>query len=96
MQIEERVYNGDRARDVLENEAFIDAFASVELEVTDKWKNSPARDEAGREKLWLLLWALKQVQSALTTTLETGKLARMELNQRQSLRDRAKDWLTQS
>jgi hypothetical protein len=88
--LEEQIYDGNRARECLENEQFIRAFDSIEQELTNAWQTSPARDEAGREKIYLTLKLLGRLKSALTTSLETGKLAEAERIYQQSLLDRAK------
>lgn len=88
--LEQRLYQGDRAKEVLENEAFIAAFEAIEKEVIDQWTNSPARDVDGREKLWSYLHLLRKVRTQLQSTLETGTLAKLELQHRQSLSDRAR------
>lgn len=88
--IEQRRYDGDQARLVLENEAFTAALADIRQEITDQWKNSPARDHEGREKLWQLLKLADKLESNLRTMLETGKLAALELKEQQSWADRAK------
>lgn len=90
--LETRLYEGNRAKEVLENEAFIAAFDAIEQEVTETWKNSPARDAEGREKCFTYLKMLQKVKAHLTTTLETGKLAELELQHKQTLLDRAKQW----
>jgi hypothetical protein len=87
---EQQLYSGDRAKEVLENEAFIAAFEAIETEVMEQWKNSPARDKEGRESLWAYLMLLKKVQTHLVTTMETGKLAKLEIAHQQTLFDRAK------
>lgn len=88
--IEQRVYEGNRAKEVLDNEVFQAVFTDIEQEVTQSWMDSPARDQEGREKLWQYLTLLRKVKAHLTTTLETGKLAQLELQHKQSLYDRAK------
>lgn len=90
MEIEERIYNGDRAREVLENPAYAAAFADIKQEITEQWKNSPARDHEGREKLWSLLKLADKLESMLKTSMETGKLARLDLQHKQTIADRAK------
>lgn len=89
--IETRIYEGDRAREVLENEVFQAVWADIEKEWTDAWMNSPARDEAGREKLYQYVMTLRKLKAQITTTLETGKLAQLDLQHKQTLADRAKD-----
>lgn len=88
--LEERIYDGNRARECLENEQFNWAFESIEQELTNAWRTSPARDEAGREKIYLTLHLLTKLKAALTSSLETGKLAEAERIYQQSLLDRAK------
>jgi hypothetical protein len=90
MELSQRIYQGDRAREVLENEAFVQAFADIEQELTDTWKTSPARDESGREKIWLMLSLLGKLKSTFQTSLETGTLAKLELQHKQTLAERAR------
>lgn len=92
--LDQRLFEGDRAREVLENEAFAAAFDATEQEVIEQWTNSPARDAAGRESLWQYLMILRKVKANLTTTMETGKLARIELQHKQSMADKARGWLS--
>ena len=90
MNLSDRIYNGDRAKEVLENEAFISAFNAIEQEVIEQWTNSPARDSTVREQCWIYLMLLRKVKTQLKSTLETGTLARLELQHEQSIKDRAK------
>lgn len=91
--LETRLHDGTRAKEVLENEVFQAVFQRIEQEVIDQWTNSPARDEVGREKCWQYLMLLRKVKTHLTSTLETGQLAELELNHKQSLRDQLKTGL---
>lgn len=90
MEINERIYEGDQARLVLENEAFQQALGDIKTELTDQWKQSPARDQEGREKLYQLLRLAEKLEANLRTRLETGRLARIELEHNLTLMDRAK------
>ena len=90
MEIEQRIYNGDRAREVLENEAFQWAFDELKKELTESWEKSPARDQEGREKLYQLLKLADKLKVNLTTSLETGKQARLDLDYQESLAQKAK------
>lgn len=91
--IEKRVYDGNRAKEVLENEAFQQVFADVEQELYQAWTESPARDAEGRERIHNYLMMLRKVKQHLTSALETGKLAELELQHQQTLKDRMKAWL---
>lgn len=90
MEIEQRIYNGDRAREVLENEAFIASMADIRQEIIEQWEQSPARDCEGREKLWNLLKLQEKLAAALKTRMETGTLAKAELRHKQTLAQRAR------
>jgi hypothetical protein len=90
--IEKRIYDGHRAKEVLENEAFQQVFKDIEQEFVEQWKESPARDNEGREKIWIYLSILRKVETHLKTALDTGKLAELELQHKQSLLDRMKIW----
>jgi hypothetical protein len=91
--LEERIYDGNRARECLENEQFNRAFESIEQELTNAWRTSPARDVEAREKIFLSLQLLTKLKATLTSSLETGKLAEVERIYQQSLLERAKESL---
>ena len=88
--LEQRLYLGDRAKEVIENEVFIDAFTQIQNEVIEQWTNSPARDAEGRERLWTYLQMLKRLQAQLQQTMESGQLARIDLEHKRTLVDRAR------
>lgn len=93
--IETRIYEGNRAAEVLSNEVFQAVWTDLEQELTEQWKKSPARDEAGREKIWAYLQQLGKLKSMIETTLTTGKLAVKELEHRskmQQVRDGLTSW----
>lgn len=90
MTLEQRIYHADRALEVLENEAYQQVFADAKQEITDQWTKSPARDQEGREKLWLMLSLLSKLETMLQASLDSGKLARAELQHQKTLAERAK------
>ena len=94
MEIEQRIYQADRARDVLENEAFIGAMADIKSEITEQWMKSPARDQEGREKLWLMLSLMSKLEATLKTTFDSGKLAKLDLEHKRTMQERLKDALS--
>jgi hypothetical protein len=91
--LEQRLSQGNLAREVLENEVFNSAFDAIEQEIIEQWKSAPVRDEEGREKLYLMLKMGQKFKLALQSTMETGKLAQAELQHKQSMLDRAKSWI---
>lgn len=93
MEIEDRMHNAEQAQQVLDNPAFAAAFDAMKLEIIETWTNSPAKDPEGREKLWQLLKLLDKLQANLRTTIDTGKLAKLELSHKRSLAETAKSWV---
>jgi hypothetical protein len=92
--LEERLHDGSRAKEVLENEQFQASFDAIESEVMETWKNTPARDESGREACYVYLKMLQKVKAQLTYSLETGKLAELDLIHKQTLTDRLRTGLS--
>lgn len=87
---------GQKAQDVLDNEAFQLAFETIEQELSDAWKQSPVRDQEGRESIFRALTMLGKVKQALTETINTGKLARLELNHlNPTIREQSRSWIAE-
>lgn len=88
MTPEQEAFNGSRAREVLDNEVFQQAYDAIETELIERWKNSPARDQEGREKLWMYLHIHRQLKENLTRIMEGGKLAELNLERDRTMRER--------
>ena len=88
MTIEERIYAGNRAKEVLENEVFAQAMADMKQEIIEQWQQSPARDSEAREKLWTMLKLAEKLESHLRTTFDSGKMAKLDLEHRQTMREK--------
>jgi len=93
MSTEQRIYDGNRAREVLENEAYIKAFNDLRAEITDKWQNSPSRDSQGRETLYLMLGLTNKIEGLLKDSMMSGKQAMLDLEHKRTLAERARDWI---
>lgn len=74
MSIQE-ISRGAQAAELLGNPLLAEALSAFDLELIDEWKKSPARDQDGRERLWMLYQANQKFKQTLTTHIETGKLA---------------------
>lgn len=70
---------GLNARHLMENELLVEAFATVRAELMAAWEGSPAADEKGREKLWLMLKLLNKIPGHLETVMNDGKIAEADL-----------------
>ena len=92
MTPEQELYRADRAKEVIENEVFIDAFERIKQEIFDQWASAPARDTEGRERLWLMQSLLGKLQITLQSTMEGGKVAKAELLHKQSVVEKLTAW----
>ena len=85
----------DRARqaqELAEHPLFVEAVEQYKTRLMDEWAASPARDKEGREHLWLMVKTVSVVEGHLKELMQTGKLATIQLEQKKSLMQRAKDW----
>lgn len=70
---------GKRAKRILEDELWLDAWATLENALVSGWKTSPARDAEGREALWMALQMAGRVRASLESHMRTGQMAEMQL-----------------
>lgn len=82
MTPEEESIRADRAKELLENPLVIEAFETIEFELTKALMDSPARDTEGREKLYLMNQLLKRVKKHFESTVNTGYLAKRTIADR--------------
>ncbi len=80
------------ARDVVEHPLYVEAFEVYQQRLMTEWADSPARDKEGRETLWLMLKTARAVQQHLRQIMETGQLAAIQLEQKRSMLDKARQW----
>ena len=79
MSTSEELRRGERARQIVENEIYTDAIAAVKQGIFDKWVSAPLRDREGHHELKLMLKLLGELTGYIQTTMDTGKLAQMQL-----------------
>lgn len=82
MTPEQENQRGQQAERLLADPLLVEAFETIEQEITQQWITSPARDADGREKLWMMQQMLYRVKGHLDSVVESGKLARATLAQR--------------
>lgn len=70
---------GNRAKRILEDDLWLEAWAAIEANLLSGWRNSPARDAEGREALWMALKLAEQVRTLFESHMRTGQMAEMQL-----------------
>lgn len=82
MSLQTDVRRGELARDVLDNEVYVEAYALIEQEITRAWRESKDKDE--REELHRALRSLSKVKTVLEGTMKSGEIAAEKLRIEQS------------
>lgn len=82
MELDKEVSRGQRAAEILDSELYIEAFDTLKARLMQQWADSPARDKEGRESLWVMTKLLENVKGHLTEIMETGKIARVQAEER--------------
>ena len=87
MSLEQEAGDGLRAARMMEELA--PYLQIVRTAILDKWEKSPVSDKDGQHELRLLIKLLTDLEGNIKTTIETGKLASIQI-ERDSLLSRTK------
>jgi hypothetical protein len=71
---------GEKARSVVENETYKDAFVTVRNRYIESLINTAEDDTARREKAYMAVRMLDEVESHLISMMDKGKLAKQHLD----------------
>ena len=71
---------GDKARSVVENEAFKEAFKCIHDVYTQAFINTAEDESAKRERAYMALRMLEEVEAQLTSMMDKGKLGKQHLD----------------
>lgn len=69
------------AQALLDNELFNEALASIERDLIEAWKITPARDTDGRERCYAAVQQLGKLKGYFESVLNDGKLAQVQLKE---------------
>jgi hypothetical protein len=92
-QLRSEVTRGQRALELLENELLIEAFTTIDENLTEAWKNLPDGQEGQLEKLWITQKLLKSLRGHIESVALTGKMASLTLEANRSIAQKLKDSL---
>lgn len=88
LKLREEVGRAQRATDLLADPMLREAFDALREQITNDLFAAPARDKEGREQLWLMRKLLDRVEGHLQTQVQTGQMARLQLERANPLRHR--------
>ena len=75
---EKEIQRGHRAKQILEDEIFIESVNEIRTELMNQWLNSDETSSEQRENIFRMRRMLEVVLMQLQSVLETGKLATQE------------------
>lgn len=88
MSLEQEATTGNNAQRLIEEMApYLDM---VKAAIVNKWENSPVGDKEGQHELRLMRKLMSDLEANIKTAIETGKLARIQI-EHDSLLDRTKN-----
>lgn len=91
MSPEQEIERGFQADKWLETPLYQEAVESVRNAILQSWAASPIRDKEGQHELRLMLKALDDVVGYVKETAQTGKLARIQYEQDNGIKQRIKE-----
>ena len=65
-----------RAKSLLSDELFNEAFTTLETDIKDTWYRTSLNDTKAREQAWLSLRLLERIRLHLTSIIESGDMTR--------------------
>lgn len=66
-----------KAKAILEDELFNEAFAILREELLQRWEHSGSTETEARESIWLGLQLLIRVRRHFESIIETGEMAKL-------------------
>ncbi len=81
MELSEELRRGELATAVLENPIYAESWELVRAGIIQAWESAPIRDKEGQNELKLMLKVLGDVRKTVEQTMQTGKLARIQIEQ---------------
>ena len=78
-KLHQEISKSEQAKAILESPVFIDSINKLKKLYSDSLFKSGAGEETTREKLWLAYNIIGKVEQHFTELVETGKLAKKQL-----------------
>lgn len=75
MVADNEIQRGLIAKEILQNDIFVESINKIRSELMNEWINSDTQNSEQREDIWKMRKMLEVVVNELQTVLETGKLA---------------------
>ena len=67
-------YREEKAKNLLSNELFNEAFDVLRKDLTNRWESSGSREVEARESIWLAMRLLDRIHAHISSIVETGHM----------------------
>ena len=67
-------YREEKAKNLLNNELFNEAFDVLKKDLMDRWEASGSTELEARESIWLAMRLLDKLHGHITSIVETGRM----------------------
>jgi len=71
-----------KAETLLRDPLLVEAFTTLDEEFLRAWRQTGVDDTAARERIYMLCQSLEAVRNHLTAVVTTGKMAKLQLEQK--------------
>lgn len=78
-KLRQQAERGDRARQILEDPLVVDAFAVLEKQMFDLWRETKAHEEEDRERIYWQAAAYQNFKEILLLAMTNGEVAKKQL-----------------
>lgn len=85
--MENEIQRGIQAQSILDSEIYKESVEAVRSAIIRQWESCPIRDVEGQHELKLMLKLLGDIQANIKTVMETGKLAKVQIERESKLRN---------
>ena len=92
MTPEEVIRRSEKARQLFNDPLLQETLDLIEKEVTEAWMTCPVRDVEARETLWRMAVTARKFRDILRGTMESGKIAMKQLEDKKTLLQRVGNW----
>lgn len=79
MNVHQTLIDGERARQLLEDETLTAIFEKVKEHYLDGWQATLPDDVEGRERLYIAIQVLEHVRAHIRVVAEAGQLAKAQV-----------------
>lgn len=89
-KLNKEVDRGRQADELLNHPIYLEVTTTLESKIIQAWTESPTRDKEGQFNLRLLMECLKAIKSNIEEIAETGKLAKLQIEQEEKSKRKKK------